>query len=125
MFTSGLARRTAQRRRLHPQTLHSNRVAAILAIAEGFVIQTLQGGLHLRHFVDVALLLHATKIEHLPLRRVVLAVRYFVSRVTGQLALSLHGGIDLGSQFPQAVVERIAHLRQMSLGGQVHGLQFR
>ena len=77
MFAGGLARRTAQRRRLHPQTLQGNRLAAIRAVAVDPAIRTLQGG------------------------------------------------VNFGAQFPQTVVQRIAQLRQMSLGGEFHGLSFR
>lgn len=77
MFAGGLARRTAQRRGLHPQTLQGNRLAAIRAVAVGRAIQTLQGGFHLGHLVEVALLLNAGKIQQLPLRGLVLAIRHF------------------------------------------------
>ena len=125
MFVGGLVGRTTQRRRLHPQTLQGNRLAAIRAVTVLPAIQTLQSGFHLSQFAEVALLLYAAKIQQLPLRRLVLAVRHFVRRSAAQFALILLASVDFGAQFPQATVQRIAQLRQISLSGEVHGLWFR
>ena len=78
MFKGVLARRAPLRRRLHPQTLQGNWLAAIRTVAEVPCIETLQSGFHLDHLVEVALLLRATQVRELLPCRLVLSVRHLM-----------------------------------------------
>lgn len=120
MFASRLAGSAALRRGLHQQALQGNRFTAIRAVAVDPGVEPMQGGFHLGHLVDIALLLRPIEVRTQPLRGLVLTVCHLVRRSVGRLSLSLLGRVNLGAQFVQTVCQQIAQCRQVGLGGEIH-----
>ena len=97
---------------LHQPTLRRNRLTAIRAVAVDPVLDPMQSGFHLGHFVDVALLLRTAKVRGQALRHLVLAIRHLIRGGTGRLSLNLLGGLNLRAQFQPAVGQQIAYFCQ-------------